>query len=581
MGDKMDKLLKKIEEKIVMILLVTVYFFTLILLVFLSSHPMFSQLTAYNLNPIVINGIITQLQLLILVFLVLYFNNKKGYSIALLLNAINFILMLFSLFKRNSDGVIAGIVTALGIFLILTVINNCLVEGERRKKQLYQLAYFDSVTGITNRNVIIHKVRKLTSNLSKNKGKFALVFLDIDNFTAVNDTAGHLVGDLLLKKIAERIKEKIHKEDLFGRTDGDEFAIIIQRDLSKEEILEYLNEIRRELTDVFFIEDKEFLLTASFGVALYPEDGPTASDILKHADISMQHAKKNGKNSISFFSNDIKEKLLTRMKLENELKKAISNKELYLVYQPQYYSYKNEIRGFEVLLRWNSKELGPISPSVFIPIAEENNSIIEIGHWVLNEAMRQFKNNILKYNDNFKLSINISSVQLTDNMFISKVERALKENDFNPKNLEFEITESVFISSEKCAERVINYFKNLGITIALDDFGTGYSALSFLQYNHMNILKIDKAFVDKILITDPNKSLVELIISMAHKLGMEVVAEGVEEKKQVEYLMKHNCDYFQGYLFARPLAIDSVLDLLNDMHRGRQDIKYLYEYNLE
>jgi len=269
------------------------------------------------------------------------------------------------------------------------------------------------------------------------------------------------------------------------------------------------------------------------------------------------------------------------MKLENELKKAISNKELYLVYQPQYYSYKNEIRGFEVLLRWNSKELGPISPSVFIPIAEENNSIIEIGHWVLNEAMRQFKNNILKYNDNFKLSINISPVQLTDNMFISKVERALKENDFNPKNLEFEITESVFISSEKCAERVINYFKNLGITIALDDFGTGYSALSFLQYNHMNILKIDKAFVDKILITDPNKSLVELIISMAHKLGMEVVAEGVEEKKQVEYLMKHNCDYFQGYLFARPLAIDSVLDLLNDMHRGRQDIKYLYEYNLE
>lgn len=475
--------------------------------------------------------------------------------------------MLAYLIKKFSDGVIAGIVTSIGIFLVLTVIYNFMAEGDRRKNQLYSLAYFDSVTAIANRNVIMNRVRRLTSNESTIKKRFTLVFLDMDNFTSVNDTAGHLIGDLLLQKIADRIKGKIHKDDLFGRTDGDEFTIIIQRDLSKEEILNYLNDIRRTISDIFYIEDKEFSLTASFGVAIFPDDGSTASDILKHADISMQHAKKNGKNTISFFSNEIKEKLLTRMKLESALKKAISNQELYLVYQPQYYSNKNEIRGFETLLRWNSKELGSVSPGIFIPIAEENSSIIEIGQWVLNEAMSQFKNNILKRNENFKLSINISPVQLEDNMFISKVEKALIDNDFNPKNLEFEITESAFLSSEKSVERIINYLKSIGITIALDDFGTGYSALSFLQYNHMNILKIDKAFIDKILVADPNKSLVELIISMAHKLGMEVVAEGVEEKKQVEYLITHNCDYFQGYLFARPLILDQVLDLLDNKNK--------------
>lgn len=564
MENDMDKLLKKVKENLLMILFILIYLFSIILLKYSGSHQdVLVEINGYQFDSSAFSGIITQLQLLIIIFLVIHYN-KKGYYISLVLNCITFVSMIFAFINRINENVIVGIVVSIGIFFVITIIYNYMVEINKQKKQLRSLAYFDYVTGIANRNVIMNRLNRASLFLSKNKGKFALVFIDIDNFKGINDTVGHIAGDLLLKSLAEKIKEKINKKDLFGRTGGDEFAIIIQRDLSKEEILDYLNTIKKSISEEIHLKDKEFFMTASFGVSLFPTDSMNVSDILKYADMAMQYVKKNGKNAIEFYSNGIKDEIISKMKLEKGLKKAISRNEFFLVYQPQYYSKSNKIRGFEVLLRWNSKELGSISPTVFIPIAEETGSIIDIGQWVLNEAMIQFKNNILKYNNQYKLAINISPVQLTDTMFISKVEKALLQNDFSPSNLEFEITESVFISSAECAERVINYLKNIGITIALDDFGTGYSALSYLQYFSMNILKIDKAFIDKIIVAEPNKSLVESIISMAHKLDMEVIAEGVEEKRQIEYLLMHNCDFFQGFLFSKPLIIDETLKLLSD-----------------
>ncbi len=435
--------------------------------------------------------------------------------------------------------------------------NNIMMENE---KKLNHLAFYDILTNLPNRKMVISRLNYLIDRAKENPTHLSVVFIDLDNFKRVNDTMGHHAGDLLLQSVTSRMKTLINANDMLGRLGGDEFALIIQQSLSEDEMFNYLEALKNVIEQPFLIEKSEFTITASFGVAVFPDDGNNSIDLLKCADTAMYKAKELGKNSIIRFSKEMNEEITKRMEFENKMMSAIQKDEMFLVFQPQYNSDKC-LRGCEALVRWKSAELGVVNPLDFIPIAEETKYIIPLGEWILKTACTQFMELKSKRECDIILSVNISSVQIMDASFLDMVKSILAQTKFPPNFLEFEITESVFISSMNYVIDILNKLKDMGIKIALDDFGTGYSSLSYLQMLPIDTLKIDKSFIDNINSSNESKQIVGPVISLVHQMNIDVVAEGVENEEQLDYLKLHNCDCIQGFLWGKPLTKEGLNEL--------------------
>lgn len=513
----------------------------------------------------IFSGILSQLQLIITILIV--FNpTKNSHIIAIALNAVTAAgAARAMLFESNMDAFL-GIIMPVNSVIVTLIISN---YSNRLNKQLdkvtrynrimkdndemlYQMAFYDPLTELPNRRMMFDKIISLADLGAADNEVFYFVLVDLDNFKKINDTLGHSVGDDILIQITCRWKELIIPGDMLGRIGGDEFALIINRGLDKDELSDYLDSLRKALSKVIIVDHKEFYIRASFGVTVFPDDGTDTNELLKKADIALYKAKGNGKNGIMFFNSDIQDEIMKRIQIENGLMSSIDNNELFMVFQPIYRCNSKTVRGYEALARWLHPELGLVNPGQFIPIAEETGIIIEMGRWIIRSVIREFMELKRIYRIAPVVSINISVVQMIDASFVSMVREILDETGFDGRNLEFEITESVFMSYPNQIIEVINELKKLGIKIALDDFGTGYASLSYLQILPINTLKIDKSFIDKIAVQN-DRQIVGSIISMAHQLGIEVVAEGVELENQLKYLAEQECDYIQGFLLSRPI----------------------------
>ena len=556
-----------------------------------------------------VTGILAQFQVMISVYLVVS-AVKNGYIIGVSINVIQFLLVAINVFSRGNVRSAPGMILPICTIITITIIyvfsrrlnqkyeeikeqkeelvtlyeELAVTEGElfNQNKQLLEynqdmkeneeklnyLAFFDVLTELPNRKMIINRLDILITLSLEKKMKFAMIFIDLDNFKRINDSMGHHAGDVLLQEVALRLKAAIHPDDMLGRLGGDEFALIIQRQLEEDEILEYLEKLREEILKKFFIENTELSISASFGISVYPRDGDNSTDLLKCSDTAMYKVKEDGKNGVQFFNKEMKDRIFMRMELEKRLLASIENDELYLVYQPQYKSDTKKLRGFETLIRWNSPELGFVSPVTFIPVAEETKFINIMGRWILKTACTKFKELQDKYHFNAVLSVNISAVQIMEPSFVQMIKKVLEETGVRPYNLEIEITESIFISSMDYVISVLNELKEIGINIALDDFGTGYSSLSYLQLLPIDTLKIDKVFIDSIVGKGIDKHIVGPIISLVHQMDISVVAEGVENSMQLEYLKDHNCDCIQGYIWGKPLNEEDLNKLLYQLTFG-------------
>jgi len=437
-----------------------------------------------------------------------------------------------------------------------------ITERKRQENELIKRANYDALTGLANRNLAQNSIARAISRADRYEKPIAIFFLDLDNFKTINDSLGHQTGDLLLCHVAERLQRGVRKTDLVARLGGDEFLILAE-DFSKAQTTESL---ARTLVDLFEapfdFDGHELFATASIGIAVYPQDGETPESLLKSADAAMYQAKSAGRNSFHFFSPNLNDNSERHLLIETELRRAIERGELSLVYQAQVDAQTQRICAAEALLRWTSEHLGPVGPDEFIPVAELAGIMPRIGNWVLQQACRDAAA-WQALGHPVRVSINISPQQFRRPDLLPEVESALQQAECRPELLELEITESLLVQNGPDIHDTFNRLKAAGITLALDDFGTGYSALGYLQHFPLQVLKIDKSFIQELGQRKGSDSLVQAIIAMAQSLELSIVAEGVETQAQFAHLQAQGVDLVQGYLFSRPLPQAEFLAFLS------------------
>ncbi|MNV09060.1 Phytochrome-like protein cph2 [compost metagenome] len=443
----------------------------------------------------------------------------------------------------------------------LLVQYNMLLDNQ---KHMHRLAYVDALSNLPNRLCLLETMEKY---LKHPGGKFALLFLDSDNFKYINDTLGHKSGDVLIRKASERLQSLMREGDMLSRLGGDEFVIFIKDTEDREAVLNLAERIMRAFRQSFLIGESNLYVSLSIGISFYPEDGETAEQILSNADVAMYRAKEDGKGTYVVYDKSMHTAFNERMNIEKHLRSAMNNNEFELNYQPQMDIESGFISGFEALIRWNSPSLGSVSPLSFIKIAEDSRLIIDIGEWVLRESCIFMKGIQDHTGVPYKISVNISIIQLFQNDFIEMVQDSLAVSGLNPSCLELEITESIFMKSFESILGKLQFLKSKGISIALDDFGTGYSSLSYLQQLPISTLKMDKTFIDSLSEKANSQSFVQSIIQLGHNMGLKVVAEGVEEVIQMDLLKQLGCDKVQGYLISRPVPKQAVVELLETQRR--------------
>ncbi|MDU3525984.1 EAL and GGDEF domain-containing protein [Clostridium sp.] len=436
-----------------------------------------------------------------------------------------------------------------------------ITDRKEKEIEINYLSFNDEVTRIPNRRFFVREVTNHINNYPNEK--IAFIFIDLDNFKYVNDTYGHDAGDLLLIEFAKIIKNMKIKDSLFARYGGDEFIIVQYNIQEKNQIKYILDNIIKKLSNPIIINDKEIFCTLSIGVSVYPIDGGDMPILLKRADMAMYLAKVNGKNRYEFFDIKILEILNREFDIEKGLRVAVDKSEIKMLYQPKIKVDTEEVIGFESLVRWNSKSLGIVSPSEFIPIAESSGLIIPIGKYIINESFRRCKELTLKNNKKFKMAINLSEVQIRDEDIVSFISESLKFYDLSAEYIEFEITESIIMKSAERNISTLEKLKKLGVSLALDDFGTGYSSLSYLRTLPIDVLKIDKSFIDGIVIEEKSEYIINSIVELSHYLSLLVVAEGVETKEQLDFLKRISCDVIQGYYFSRPVEFDEAIRMIS------------------
>lgn len=459
------------------------------------------------------------------------------------------------------DGQFAGIVLA---FKDIT-------DRHEMQSKLSYMAQYDALTGLGNRNLFADALRNAVENTHISKIPFALLFIDLDRFKQVNDTLGHDIGDILLKKVTGRLREYAREHDVICRLGGDEFTIILEGNNIKRAAERIAEKVIRALSQPFSIESHEVYIGASIGIVLYPESATDTNELIKNADISMYQAKRLGRNRYQLFCPSLKEEVNSALALELNLRQALTDKEFVLYYQPKYTADGTRMIGLEALLRWLDENNQIVPPSDFIPVAEESGLIRPIGEWVLEQACRDMVEWGDKYQlpEDFTVSVNVSIKQLEDKDVVDMLRRIMVFTKVDPQRLELEITESLLMENAETMLSLINEMHDLGIMIALDDFGTGYSSMSYLTELPLHVLKIDRKFVEGIFESEKHRSIVNTIISLANGLGLKVVAEGVETREQLEYLSQRECDYMQGYYFSKPVAKECIEAMLAEQYPAK------------
>lgn len=452
-----------------------------------------------------------------------------------------------------------------------------LAESERR---LHRMAYFDSLTELPNRQFFLEHLQHMIALAQRQKLKLGVLFLDLDGFKRINDTLGHHLGDLVLQATADRLRKTIRASDALIRTSttqddislarlgGDEFTILLSTIERNEDAATVAERIRINLAKSLIIGDHELYTSTSIGIGIYPDDGETAEELLKNADLAMYYAKRGGGNRYRYFTAKMSETALRRLNLENHLRKAIELDELELHYQPQLDILTGKFSGLEALIRWDCQELGWLAPTEFIPLAEETGLIIGLGEWVLRTACQQAKNWRDQGIPLSHMAVNVSAIQFLHKGFSSLVATILAETGLEPDVLELELTESVLINDEEIVLSVLRSLKQIGVQLAIDDFGTGYSSLSRLKNYPIDRLKIDQAFVSNLEQNSDNAAIVVAVIAMAKGMDMKVIAEGVETPVQLAFLTNKYCNEAQGYLLSKPLSSAQAEEFLTKQLHG-------------
>jgi len=437
-------------------------------------------------------------------------------------------------------------------------------EIDKRKiveKKLRHQALFDGLTKLPNRTLSLDRLNQYLKEAHRDNKKVAVLFLDLDDFKKVNDTLGHEAGDKLLIQTANRLKDKVRTGDTVGRLGGDEFIILLQGLSDSSDAGHIAENLLNQFKDPFDIARRQLILSASIGISIFPDDNYDASFLLRQADSAMYHSKETGRNSYSFFTQEMNENVSRRLLLEEQMHCALEQGEFNVYYQSKIDIESNQIVGAEALLRWHNPVLGDVSPVEFIPLAEQTGMIIPLSEFVLNEALKATEIWTKKIPE-FKISVNLSPCQFRDPKFVTKVRNAIYSHYLSGDCLELEITEGVLMSGRRYIDDAISELNNLNISIALDDFGTGYSSLSYLRRYPFDVLKIDRSFVNDITTDASDRELINAVVAMAKGLNLKVVAEGVETEEQLQYLKDIGCDYAQGYLFSKPIPENQMLDLI-------------------
>lgn len=541
---------KRLLSKILIIL--GIIFFSAILLngsgrvSFLNAIPKAAAVT--------FNGCMTACQIFVFC-LAMIVSNGKVFKLAFIMNIIMLLLAMLNFLRDGFVNCGAGVAfSLLGCCLIYAL--RCYIKRLKKDEEdLDKAAYTDQLTGCLNRRGLLRELA-MKSEMGK---EFYLIFIDLDNFKQINDTLGHEAGDELLCDVITTWS-KIQSKYPFTicRLGGDEFAIIYETK-DKEITREFITKVLRSITTL----QSKFAnyVSASAGLALYDEDTSDLQQLLSYADTAMYKAKLSGKNDYYFFDQDMYQEIMKRYLTEKDLKNALKNDTFEMLYQPQYEISSHKLVGFESLIRLKNKKGEYINTQQFINIAEKSGLIYDIDMWVMHNVMKQTRDFVLLHPE-VEVSINISGKHITNKGFIEDVIDSLSETNFPPKNLKIEITESSYIRHIDEAAQVVQRLKTLGIKTALDDFGTGYSSLNYLSKMAVDMLKIDKSFVDEILTKEGDKSFIDIIIKLGHLMNCKVIAEGVEDQDQLSTLAFLGCDCVQGYIWGKPIPLENLSNCL-------------------
>ena len=445
-----------------------------------------------------------------------------------------------------------------------------ITDRKRAEERVHRLAYFDTLTGLPNRQLFQQYLSAAIERGEEKNLKVAALYVDLDNFKRINDTLGHSFGDVVLKTIAKRLDSCIRNDDCvirpeseeevvrLARLGGDEFVAILQDLESEADAAAVADRIRAELTRPVEHLGHEFVVTSSIGVSLYPDDGSDIETLLKNADVAMYQAKSAGRNSVRFYSGTMSLRSLERLELENSLRHALRRNELSLHYQPQIDVKTKRMTGVEALLRWDHPEHGSVSPSRFIPLAEECGLITPLGEWVLETACHQTKVWQDKYERQLDIAVNLSSQQFFSSDVANVVLRTIYDAGLAPSSMHLELTETILMNDVKETIVTLDKLRDAGVSLAMDDFGKGYSSLSYLKRLPLDTLKIDKSFVMDMENNKDDAAICAAIIAMAHNLDLKVIAEGVETQEQLKFLEGQGCDQIQGFLFSKPLPPEEL-----------------------
>lgn len=431
---------------------------------------------------------------------------------------------------------------------------------ERERRDLYISARTDSLSGLANRESLSEKLGLLLAASKRDNKEFALLFLDLDHFKNVNDFLGHKVGDVVLQEVSRFLKKVVRENDIIARVGGDEFIIVIKDYSSMLELTKIIRRIQDSIKVPFMIEDHNIELTSSVGIAFYPQDGLTETELIKNADIAMFKSKEEGRDNFYFFTQELNNKIQEEIRINIEMRDALRNNEFELYYQPKVDIKSQAIVGCEALIRWNHPTRGMIAPYLFIPLAERDGFIVELGKWILSEAMHQQVSWKVQGICDIPISINLSVKQLVHVGFEEELKEIIKESKIQTDKIDVEIVESLFLHTNHESKTILDIFERMGITVSLDDFGTGYSSLSYLKDFKIDTLKVDKVFIDDFS-SKSGSIFLETIIKMGQTLQLKVLCEGVETEEQLEYLKKLDCELYQGYLCSKPLPSEKFEEL--------------------
>ncbi len=457
----------------------------------------------------------------------------------------------------RKDGQVVGSVTT---FIDIT-------ERKQVEQRLHHMAHYDGLTNLPNRNLLIDRLEQSLARVRWHDRVLAVLFLDLDRFKVINDTLGHDAGDKLLQATAERLSKCVRDGDTVARLGGDEFAILLTDVAQTKDISPLAQTILDAFAHCFDLEGHQVFVTASMGISLYPNDAEDAASFLKNADIAMYRAKEQGGNNYRFYTADMNTRAVERLTLETALRGALERNEFFLYYQPQIDLNSGRIMGIEALVRWQHPDLGVVPPLEFIAILEEIGLIVPVGKWVLQSACQQVRAWRDAGISTPRIAVNLSARQFADPHLMVDIRQFCNDAGLDPHLLELEITESVIMKQGDSTMETLRQLHEMGIRLAVDDFGTGYSSLAYLKRFPIQTLKIDRSFVNDVTVDPDDATIVSAIISLAHALGLQVVAEGVETSDQLQFLRSRGCDAAQGYLFSKPMPADELVLLLQQEER--------------